>query len=600
MKKILIANRGEIAVRIARGCADYGVPSVAVFSRDDADALHVRVATEAWSLPGAEPGGLEPYLDIDALLDVARRSGADAVHPGYGFLAEEAEFARRVIDAGLVWIGPTPETIEVLGDKIRARAVAESVGAPLVVGTSGPVESVDEVSAFARRHGLPIAIKAAHGGGGRGMRVVRRLDEVADLYDSAIREAVASFGRGECFVEQYLDRPRHVEAQVLGDGEGGVVVVGTRDCSTQRRHQKLVEEAPAPFLSDEQRGQIVEAARAICSSVSYRGVGTVEFLIGQSGVVSFLEVNTRLQVEHTVTEATTGVDLVRQQLLVADGLPIEVHDHPDAVGHAIEFRLTAEDAGRGFLPAPATVTRLELPGGPGIRVDSGVVVGSPVPRRYDPLLLKLVVWGRDRDEALRRSRQALSELELDGPRTVLPFHRRLLDEPAFTAPEGVSSMHTRWVETECEWLDGLAETTPPEAPVTPPLQHTVIEIDGRRVALGLPAGILEAAAGVAVTTGAAATTDARGATAHTAPPSVSSVDTDEVPASVDVVAPVSGTIVSWSAEDGDAVAEGAPVVVIEAMKLETVVVAPGAGVLSRAHDVDAVVPAGTVLGTIAP
>ncbi|NIZ91695.1 acetyl/propionyl/methylcrotonyl-CoA carboxylase subunit alpha [Kineococcus rubinsiae] len=557
MKKVLIANRGEIAVRIARACADYGVGSVAVHSDPDADALHVRVADEAWGLGGASPA--ETYLDAGKLLAAARASGADAVHPGYGFLSESAEFARRVEEAGLFWIGPSPESIEALGDKTTARRIATSVGAPLVAGTPGPVAGVEEVLAFADEHGLPIAIKAAFGGGGRGLRVVHRREDVRDAFDAAVREAVTAFGRGECFVEQYLERPRHVEAQVLGDGRGGVVVVGTRDCSLQRRHQKLVEEAPAPFLTAEQHHLVVTAARDVCAAVSYRGAGTVEFLVGTAGTVSFLEVNTRLQVEHPVTEETTGVDLVRQQLLVADGLPLEVTGTPEPRGHAFEFRLNAEDPGRGFLPTPGTVTRFDVPGGRGVRVDSGVVAGSVVPGRYDSLLAKLVVTGRDRPEALRRARRALAELAVEGVSTVLPFHRRVVEDPAFTA-EGSFGVHTRWIETECAWLDELAAPRPPEGEAEEEVVRTWVELDGRRVRLGLPAALLRA--------GSPGTPPA-GAAPASGPGSDPAV----------LTAPVAGTLLHWTAQDGAEVRAGDPVAVVEAMKMETVVSAHADGVL---------------------
>ena len=552
MKKVLIANRGEIVVRVARACADYGLESVAVYADPDADALHVRTATEAWGLPGSSAA--TTYLNIDALLDVAVRSGADAVHPGYGFLSESAEFARRVIAAGLTWIGPTPETIDQLGDKISARRIAQSVGAPLVAGTPGPVADADEVRAFAEQCGLPIAIKAAAGGGGRGMRVVHRMDEVGNLYESAVREAVAAFGRGDCFVEQYLDRPRHVEAQVLGDGTGHVVVIGTRDCSVQRRHQKLVEEAPAPFLTAAQRELIGTAAHDVAAAVDYRGVGTVEFLVGSSGAVSFLEVNTRLQVEHPVTEATTGVDLVRQQLLVADGRPLDVTSTPEPTGHAIEFRVNAEDPGRGFLPTPGTVGRFDVPGGPGVRVDSGVVAGSTVPGSYDSLVAKLVVTGRDRQDALVRARQALREFHVTGIATVLPFPRRLLADPAFTGPDGLG-VHTRWIETECGWtgeLGGKRVDPPDEEPVV----QTWVEIDGRRATLRLPAVL-------------SGSPDRSGPAAGDVP----APEVDPAP----LLAPVAGSLVRWCVEDGAEVVAGETVALVEAMKMETAVAAHRAG-----------------------
>ena len=446
MHTVLIANRGEIAVRVARACRDAGLRSVAVYADPDRDALHVRMADEAYSLGGSTPG--ESYLDAGKLLDVAARSGADAVHPGYGFLSENADFAQAVIDAGLTWIGPTPQAIRDLGDKVTARHIALRVGAPLVPGTSEPVAGSAEVVEFAREHGLPVAIKAAFGGGGRGLKVARTIEEIPELFDSAVREAVTAFGRGECFVERYLDRPRHVEAQVLADQHGTVIVVGTRDCSLQRRYQKLVEEAPAPFLTDDQRGKIHSAARAICLAAGYHGAGTVEFLVGQDGSVSFLEVNTRLQVEHPVSEETAGIDLVREQFRIADGEKLRWTTDLEPRGHSIEFRINGEDPGRGFLPAPGTVTNFVSPAGPGVRVDSGVESGSVISGSFDSLLAKVIVTGSDRQQAIERSRRALAEMRVDGMATVLPFHLAVLDDPAFTAADGVFDVHTRWIETE--------------------------------------------------------------------------------------------------------------------------------------------------------
>ncbi|QBR73227.1 acetyl/propionyl/methylcrotonyl-CoA carboxylase subunit alpha [Microbacterium sediminis] len=582
MKKVLIANRGEIAVRVARACAEYGVASVAVYADPDAEAPHVAAATEAWGLPSTAPA--DTYLNIDALLDVAARSGADAVHPGYGFLSESAEFAARVIAAGLTWIGPSPESIAQLGDKVTARELAASVGAPLVAGSDGVVTSAAEVVAFAREHGLPVAIKAAFGGGGRGMRVARTEEEIPDLYDAAVREAVAAFGRGESFVEQFLENPRHVEVQVVGDGRGGVAVVGTRDCSVQRRNQKLVEEAPAPFLTDAQRTAMATAARDICAAVGYAGAGTVEFLVGANGVVSFLEVNTRLQVEHPVTEETAGVDLVRQQLLVADGLPLEIPLAPaegpveplPAQGHAFEFRLNAEDPGRGFLPEPGAVTRFDLPGGPGVRVDAGVVAGSSVPGAYDSMLGKLIVWGPDRDAALRRARTALAELRIEGVPTVVPFHRRLAADAALAGDGASFGVHTRWIETECDWLDELVA---PRAEAAPEggITRTWIEVDGRRAELALPTALL---GGLGVPAPAAAP-DA----AAPADPAV-------------LAAPIAGTVVSWKAADGAEVAEGEVVAVMEAMKMETPVTAHRAGTLAHGAAAGAYLAAGAELGRI--
>ncbi len=431
MKKVLIANRGEIAVRIIRACRDHGLQSVAVYADPDVDAPFVALADEAYGLSGSRPA--ETYLDIDKLIAIAAKSGADAVHPGYGFLSERAEFARAVQNAGLIWIGPDPHVIEALGDKVEARRIATSVGAPLVAGSDGPVESAAEVIAFAEQHGLPVAIKAAHGGGGRGLKVAWKMEEVAELYESAVREAKAAFGRGECFLERFLDRPRHIEAQVLADKHGNVLVLGTRDCSLQRRNQKLVEEAPAPFLTDAQRHEIHDAARRICAAAGYSGAGTVEFLLGVDGTISFLEVNTRLQVEHPVTEETTGIDLVIEQFRIADGLPLEVTETPAPRGHSIEFRINAEDPGRGYLPTPGKITAFAPPSGPGIRLDSGVVSGSTVPGTFDSLMAKLIVTGATREQALARARRALAEFRIEGVATVLPFHRAAIASSDFTA-----------------------------------------------------------------------------------------------------------------------------------------------------------------------
>ena len=445
MRKVLIANRGEIAVRIARACDDAQLASVAVYADIDADALHVSAADEAFSLDGNSPA--DTYLNIPKLLAVAAQSGADAVHPGYGFLSENADFAQAVLDAGLTWIGPTPDAIRLLGNKITARDAAVRAGAPLVAGSDGPVDTAAEARAFAEEHGLPIAIKAAFGGGGRGMKVVRVIDEVEEAFDSAVREAVAAFGRGECFVERYLDRPRHVEAQVLADAHGNVVVVGTRDCSLQRRHQKLLEEAPAPFLTDEQTTLIYDAAKAVCREAGYSGAGTVEFLVAADGTVAFLEVNTRLQVEHPITEETTGIDLVQEQFRIAAGEPLRLAEDPAPRGHAFEFRLNAEDVGRGFLPSPGTIGEFAGPTGPGIRLDTGVRSGSFVAPQFDSLLAKLIVTGADRQQALRRARRALAEMRITGVATVLPFHRAVLESPDFTSEDGLG-IHTRWIETD--------------------------------------------------------------------------------------------------------------------------------------------------------
>ena len=580
MKKVLIANRGEIAVRIARACADYGVRSVAVYADADIDALHARVADEAHGLDGDRPA--DTYLNIEKLLAVAARCGADAVHPGYGFLSENAGFARAVIDAGLTWVGPPPAAIDALGDKVQARRIALEVGAPLVAGTPGPVADADEVVAFAEQHGLPIAIKAAFGGGGRGLKVAWRLDEVADLYASAVREAVTAFGRGECFVEQFLDRPRHIEAQVVADMHGHVVVLGTRDCSLQRRNQKLVEEAPAPFLSDAQRERIHQAARDICERAGYVGAGTVEFLLSPSGAISFLEVNTRLQVEHPVTEETAGIDLVVEQLRVADGLPLSITQTPVPRGHAFEFRINAEDVGRGFLPAPGRVRVFDAPSGPGVRVDTGVVAGSTVPGTFDSLMAKLIVTGRTRQEAIARARRALREFRIEGVASVLPFHRAVMAHPDFTGEaEGDFAVHTRWIETDFANTLAAAVRTEPVADAA--LVRTVIEIDGRRRSIGLPAELLRGLSA------------ARSAGAGATPTPV------EAEVAVDpatVAAPIAGTLQAWKAADGDVVAEGEVVATMEAMKMEMQVTAHRAGRLSHAVAQGAYVAAGTGIGRI--
>lgn len=552
IRKVLIANRGEIAVRVARACRDYGVASVAVYADPDADALHVRAADEAWALHGVRPA--DTYLDIAKLLDIARRSGADAVHPGYGFLSERAEFARAVMQAGLTWIGPRPETIEALGDKVAARKIARQVGAPLVAGTAEPVQSAEEVMAFARVHGLPIAIKAAFGGGGRGLKVAWKMEEVAELYDSAVREATVAFGRGECFVEQFLDRPRHIEAQVLADQHGQVVVLGTRDCSLQRRNQKLVEEAPAPFLTDAQRTSIHRAAQAICAAAGYVSAGTVEFLLSRTGQISFLEVNTRLQVEHPVTEETTGVDLVVEQLRIADGLPLSLTETPVPRGHSIEFRINAEDPGRGYLPTPGRIEHFAAPSGPGVRLDSGVAAGSVIPGSFDSLMAKLIVTGATREQALQRARRALAEFQIEGVASVLPFHRAVVQDPAFTAEQGFG-VHTRWIETEMQ--QDFAAALRPVPVQEQPLQRTWVEIDGRRVTLGLPASLLQ---GVAQT-------------ATSAPVSTTAAAVQDG----DVRAPMAGSLIAWKVAEGETVDAGAVIAVMESMKMESPITAPRAG-----------------------
>ncbi|WP_035779127.1 biotin carboxylase N-terminal domain-containing protein, partial [Arthrobacter sp. 35/47] len=534
MKKILIANRGEIAVRIARACTDAELASVAVYSDPDADALHVRLSDEAYALGGS--ASADTYLNIPKLLDVAARAGADAVHPGYGFLSENADFAEAVQGAGLTWIGPSPDAIRSLGNKVTAREIAVRAGAPLVPGTDGPVADADEVRAFAEEHGVPVAIKAAFGGGGRGLKIAHRLEDIDDAFDSAVREATMAFGRGECFVERFLDKPRHVEAQVLADTHGNVVVVGTRDCSLQRRNQKLVEEAPAPFLTDEQRTRIHESARAICREAGYTGAGTVEYLVAPDGVISFLEVNTRLQVEHPVTEETSGVDLVREQFRIAAGLPLSITEDPVPHGHAIEFRLNAEDAGRGFLPSPGPVDVFEAPTGAGIRVDTGVRSGSSIPAEYDSLMAKLIVHGEDRAQALRRARTALDELRIEGVPTVVPFHRAVVRDPDFTQPDRLG-VYTTWIESEfaarleASLRSGIAGPVARRETLT-------VELDGKAVQLGLPAQVFNA-----LMTGGSG-----------AAPSSSSQETQHDDGAV--TAPMGGNLVKWLADDGVQVRAG--------------------------------------------
>ncbi|KAA5838471.1 acetyl/propionyl/methylcrotonyl-CoA carboxylase subunit alpha [Saccharopolyspora hirsuta] len=561
ISKVLIANRGEIAVRVIRACKDEDIASVAVYAEPDADAQFVRMADEAFALGGSTPG--ESYLNIDKIIDVAKRSEADAVHPGYGFLSENADFAQAVLDAGLIWIGPSPQAIRDLGDKVTARHIATRAGAPLVPGTKDPVSGADEVVAFAEEHGLPVAIKAAFGGGGRGLKVARTIEEIPELYASAVREAETAFGRGECFVERYLDRPRHVEAQVLADQHGNVIVVGTRDCSLQRRHQKLVEEAPAPFLSDEQRRTIHEAARAICAEAGYYGAGTVEFLVGLDGTISFLEVNTRLQVEHPVSEETTGIDLVRGQFRIAAGEKLELTEDPQPRGHSIEFRINGEDAGRGFLPAPGTVTRFVVPQGPGVRVDAGVESGSVIGGQFDSLLAKVIVTGADRQQALERSRRVLDEMVVEGMATVLPFHRVIVRDPAFTGTDGFS-VHTRWIETEfdntIEPFTGGAEVPEPEA-----RQTITVEVGGRRLEVTLPAELAVSGA----------------APAAKAKPRKRSAGKAGAAVSGDAVtAPMQGTIVKVAVTDGQQVEAGEQIAVLEAMKMENPVTAHKAGTIT--------------------
>ncbi|MFJ4844286.1 MULTISPECIES: acetyl/propionyl/methylcrotonyl-CoA carboxylase subunit alpha [unclassified Streptomyces] len=557
MRKVLIANRGEIAVRVARACRDAGIASVAVYAEPDRDALHVRVADEAYALGGDTPA--TSYLDISKVLAAAAEAGADAVHPGYGFLSENADFAQAVLDAGLTWIGPPPQAIRDLGDKVAARHIAQRAGAPLVAGTPDPVSGSEEVVAFARENGLPIAIKAAFGGGGRGLKVARTLEEVPELYDSAVREAVAAFGRGECFVERYLDKPRHVETQCLADQHGNVVVVSTRDCSLQRRHQKLVEEAPAPFLTPEQNEQLYRASKAILKEAGYVGAGTCEFLVGTDGTISFLEVNTRLQVEHPVTEEVTGIDLVREMFRIADGEELG-YDDPPMRGHSFEFRINGEDPGRNFLPAPGTVTRFDTPSGPGVRLDAGVEAGSVIGPAWDSLLAKLIVTGATRQQALQRAARALAEFQVEGMATAIPFHRAVVADPAF-APEvhggkGPFTVHTRWIETE------FANEIPPFTAVgdgeesdESGRETVVVEVGGKRLEVSLPASL--------------GMTLARTAAAGGARPKRRTAKKAGSAASGDSLAsPMQGTIVKVAVEEGQEVKEGDLVVVLEAMKME--------------------------------
>ena len=576
MRKVLIANRGEIAVRVARACRDAGLTSVAIYADPDRDALHVRVADEAYALGGSTPG--ESYLDIEKVLDAGRRAGVDAVHPGYGFLSENADFAEAVIDAGLTWIGPPPDAIRALGDKVKARHIAQEVGAPMAPGTPDPVGGVDEVLAFADEHGLPVAIKAAFGGGGRGLKVARTREEIPELFDSATREAVAAFGRGECFVERYLDRPRHVETQILADGHGEVVVVGTRDCSLQRRHQKVVEEAPAPFLTAEQIERLYSASKAIIRAAGYVGAGTCEFLVGQDGTVSFLEVNTRLQVEHPVTEETSGVDLVRAQFAIADGQRLRGSD-PAPRGHAFEFRINAEDPGRNFLPAPGRISDWRLPSGPGVRVDAGYVAGDTVPGAFDSLLAKLVITGSTRIEAIQRARRALAEFEVGGMPTLIPFHRAVLEDPAFV--DEPFRVHTRWIETEFEGGIPAYESSGQDGEEPAERERITVEVGGRRLEVVVPGGL---AATSTRSTKRKPTTARRSAGAGAGASGTS------------VTAPMQGTIVKVAVNDGDQVEAGDLVVVLEAMKMEQPINAHKAGTISGlAANVGETVQSGTSL-----
>ena len=582
MRKVLIANRGEIAVRVVRACRDAGLGSVAVYAEPDLDAVHVSMADEAYALGGRSAA--DSYLSIEKILRVAADSGADAVHPGYGFLAENAGFARAVTGAGLTWIGPPPAAIEALGDKVAARAIANRVGAPMAPGTDGPVSGPDEVDAFVARHGLPIAIKAAFGGGGRGLKVVRKPAEITEAYESAVREAVAAFGRGECFVERYLDRPRHVETQCLGDARGNVVVVSTRDCSLQRRHQKLVEEAPAPFLSASQTEQMYTASKAILREAGYVGAGTCEFLVGQDGIVSFLEVNTRLQVEHPVSEEVTGIDLVREMFRIADGQRLDYAD-PAPGGHSIEFRVNAEDPGRGFLPAPGTISELTWPGGPGVRVDAGYAAGMTVPQDYDSLLAKIIVTGSSREQALQRSRRALDECVVGGMPTVVPFHRAVVRDEAFTSAP--FTVHTRWIETEFDGgIEPFSGPQPGAADSAPARERITVEVSGKRLEVVLPAGL--GVAGPAT----ASRREPRGRRGGGPAGGKASGDA--------LTSPMQGTITKIVAAEGDQVSAGDTIVVLEAMKMEQPLTAHKDGtVTGLAVQVGQTVPAGEVICRLA-
>ena len=580
IKKILIANRGEIAIRIIRAAKDSGILTVAVYADGDRDAQHVKLADEAYSLGGETAA--ETYLVIEKLIAIAKRSGANAVHPGYGFLSENAVFAQAVIDAGLIWVGPPPSAIEQLGDKVSARKIAEKVGAPLAPGTINPIETVAEVEEFVAKLGLPVAIKAAYGGGGRGIKIVRENSEIQEAFESATREAIAAFGRGECFLEKYLDKPRHVETQCLADAHGNVVVVSTRDCSLQRRHQKLVEEAPAPFLTPDQNRRLYESSKAILKEVGYQGAGTCEFLVAQDGTISFLEVNTRLQVEHPVSEEVTGLDLVREQFRIAEGQALDYSD-PEVRGHSFEFRINGEDPGRNFLPAPGPVHLFHAPTGPGVRVDSGVVSGDVISGNFDSMMAKLIVTGATREEALARSRRALQEMQVFGLPTVLPFHREIVKHPAFTAPDGHFKVFTRWIETEWDnniepWSGQLDQL-----PSDEPRHEIVVEVDGKRLEVSVPKRLLVGEIGSA---------------AGHAPKRAknSSASTHMGAKGNTLSAPMQSTVVKLAVAEGDRVEEGDLVIVLEAMKMEQPMKAHRSGVVSGISvEIGATISAGTKL-----
>ncbi|MCF8570559.1 acetyl/propionyl/methylcrotonyl-CoA carboxylase subunit alpha [Gordonia sp. HY002] len=582
IKKVLIANRGEIAVRVIRAAKDAGIASVAVYAEPDADALFVRLADEAFALGGQTSA--ESYLVFDKVLDAAAQSGADAIHPGYGFLSENSEFAQAVIDAGLTWIGPSPESIRDLGDKVTARHIAERAKAPMAAGTKDPVGGADEVVEFAKTYGVPVAIKAAFGGGGRGMKVAQTVEEIPELFESATREAVAAFGRGECFVEQYLDQARHVEAQVIADQHGNVVVAGTRDCSLQRRFQKLVEEAPAPFLTDDQRSRIHDSAKAICREAGYYGAGTVEYLV-QGDTVSFLEVNTRLQVEHPVTEETAGIDLVRQQFRIAEGKELTITEDPTPRGHSFEFRINGEDAGRGFLPAPGPISTYREPTGPGVRVDSGVREGDVIGGQFDSMLAKLIVTGENRQQALERSRRALAEFQVEGLATVLPFHRHIVSNPAFIGDGEKFDVYTKWIETDWDnTIEPYAGAEPIEDDAEP-RQKVVVEVGGRRVEVSLPGDLNLSGGG-----------SANGAIRKKPKARTRTKGGGKAASGDAVAAPMQGTVVKVAVAEGDTVETGDLVVVLEAMKMENPVTAHKDGVVTGLSiEAGAPVTQGTVL-----
>jgi acetyl-CoA/propionyl-CoA carboxylase biotin carboxyl carrier protein len=570
MKRVLIANRGEIAVRVIRACKDHGIESVAVYSDEDRDAIHTQSADFAYSLHGVTAA--QTYLDISKLIAAAKESGADAVHPGYGFLSERADFAQAVIDAGLIWIGPPPSAISALGDKVSARRIAATAGAPLVAGTKDPVSGHEEVTAFAKEHGLPVAIKAAFGGGGRGLKVAHTMEEIPELFASAVREAIAGFGRGECFVERYLDKPRHVETQVLVDKHGHAVVVSTRDCSLQRRHQKLVEEAPAPFLTPEQNDELYRSSKAIMKEAGYVGAGTCEFLIGNDGTISFLEVNTRLQVEHPVSEEITGIDLVREQFRIAAGEALGFDD-PVIRGHSLEFRINGEDPGRSFLPAPGQITEWNLPTGPGVRVDAGFRKGDTVGGNFDSLLAKLIVTGATREQAIDRARRALAEFKIEGLATALTFHRAILEDPAFTKNFKV---YTSYIENEFKNEIPAYQVQAPEVTTRVAAEHLVAEVNGKRFEIKL----------------------------HTPEPVVKRHRAKQSSSSgaggTSLSSPMQGTVVKVAVTEGAKVEVGDLIIVLEAMKMEQPLSAHKSGVIKNLKAViGEIVSSGTVLCEIA-